>query len=173
MSSDKLSNKKIHWGLSIVIIVTLVSFLWTTWADIEEDNFKYGKDFNKTRDSLGIPSIEENWVTNENNEWRRSWRDPGRGISTTDPIHLSKTSNFNGDTLTSEEDRFHYETEDTLAFRVIYKYQFHNATWDCKFIKYRKERYPPTDSWTMTLMQADSVLNKWGLRRCTAHNKKL
>ena len=160
-----MNRKKINLGLSIIVVVTLASFLWTTWSEVEEDNFMYGQDFNKVRDSLGLSKIEENWITHENNEWRRQWGHPGRAVNTIHPMHLSKTSNFNGDTLISEEDRFHYETDDSLAFRVVYRYQFDNATWDCKFIKYRKEKYPPTISWTLTLEQADSVLNKWGLRR--------
>ena len=160
-----MNRDKINWGLSMIVIVTLWSFLWTTWNDIEKNNFKFGQDFNEIRKSLGIPTIEENWVTHENNEWRRHWGHPGRGVNTIHPMHLSKTSNFDGDTLISEEDRFHYETDDSLAFRVIYKYQFDNATWDYKFIKYRKEKYPPTVSWTLTLQQADSVLNKLGLSR--------
>jgi hypothetical protein len=160
-----MNRKKINWGLSIVVIATVVSFLWTKRDEVEEDNFKYGRSFNETRKLLGVPKIEENWVTQGNNEWWRRWRDPGRGINTTKPIHLSKTSNFDGDTLISEEDRFYYETDDSLAFRVIYKYRFDSATWECKLIKYRKEKYPPTVSWTLTLEQADSVLTKWGLRR--------
>jgi len=159
-----MNRRKIHWGIS-VLLITVASFLWTTIEDVEEKHFKYGKEFNQTRDSLNIPKIEEGWVTRENNEWRRSWGRPGRGIDTIHPIHLRKTSNFKGDTLISEEDSFHYETDDSLAFRVVYKFQFDNATWDCHFIRYRKEKYPPTSSWTLTLEQADSVLNKWGLSR--------
>ena len=161
----QMNRNKIYWGLSIIAIVTLASFLWTTWNEIEEDNFKYSKDFNKVRDSLGVSKIEANWITHENNKWRRYWGHPGRAVNTIHPMHLSKTSNFDGDTLISEEDRFHYETDDSIAFRVVYKYQFDNATWDCDFIRYRKEKYPPTSSWTLTLEQTDSVLTKWGLSR--------
>jgi hypothetical protein len=161
----QMNRKKINWGLSIVVIVTIVSFVWTGFEDVEEKYFQYGKEFNSTRDSLNIPLIEDNWVTSESNEWRRSWRDPGRGIGTIKPIHLKKTSNFHGDTLMSEEDSFHFETDDSIAFRVVYKYQFDNRTWDCKFIGYRKEKYPPTNSWPLTLAQADSVLAEWGLIR--------
>ncbi len=161
----QMNLNKINWGLSIVVIVMLSSFLWTTWSDIEEKTFRYGKDFNGVRNSLGISKIEDDWITHENNEWRRQWGHPGRSVNTIHPMHLGKTSNFDADTLISEEDRFHFETDDSLAFRVIYKYQFDNASWDCKFIRYRKGKYPPTTSWTLTLQQADSVLNKWGLSR--------
>lgn len=160
-----MNPKKIHWRLSIVVVVTIVSFVWTSFEEVEERYFQYGKDFNSTRDSLNIPLIEDNWVTREANEWRRSWRAPGRGIGTIQPIHLSKTSIFQGDTLVIEEDRFHYETDDSIAFRVVYKYQFDNGTWDCEFIRYRKEKYPPSNSWSLTLEQADSLLGEWGLSR--------
>src|SRR5687768_12841042 len=107
-----MNHNKLSWGLWIITIVTTASLVWKTWKEIEEDNFKYGRDFNQVRDSLGLSKIEDNWITLENNEWRRQWGNPARGIHTIHPIHLSKTSNFNGDTLVSEEDRFHYETED-------------------------------------------------------------
>lgn len=160
-----MNRNKINWGFSIVVFVTMLSFVWTSFEDAEERYFRYGKGFNSTRDSLGIPLIEENWTTRENNEWRRSWSAPGRGIGTIQPIHLKKTSNFHEETLVSEEDRFHYETDDSLAFRVVYKYQFESGIWDCTFIRYRKGKYPPTNSWPLTLEQADSVLDKWGLSR--------
>ncbi len=160
-----MNSKKINWGLSIIVIVTLGSFLWTTWNDIEEDNFMYGKDFNETRDSLGIPKIEENWITHKSNQYSRFWTHPGRVINTIEPHHSSKTSKFDGNNLASENDDFHWETNDSLAFRVVYEYYFADNKWDCRFIKYRKGKYPPTESWGLTLNQADSVINKWGLRR--------
>jgi hypothetical protein len=161
----KMDRNKINWGLSIVVFITIVSFVWTSFNDVEERYFQYGKEFNSSRDSLGIPLIEEHWITRESNEWRRSWGSSHRGIGTIHPIHLRKTSTFHGETLVSEEDSFHYETDDSLAFRVVYEYKFDNGTWDCEFIRYRKGKYPPTSSWPLTLEQADSVLDKWELSR--------
>ena len=160
-----MNLKKLNWGLSIVVIVILASFFWTKWDEIEEDNFKYGKDFNKVRDSLGVPKIEANWITHESYPAFRFWAHPGRAINTIEPHHSSKTSKFDGDNLVSENDDFHYETNDSLAFRVVYEYYFTDNSWDCEFIKYRKRKFPPTESWKLTLNQADSIINKWGLSR--------
>ena len=60
-----MNEKKIHWGISFLLIVTLGSFLWVMWNDIAENNFQYGKNFNEIRDSLGVPKIEDNWITHE------------------------------------------------------------------------------------------------------------
>ena len=81
-----MSLNKINLALSIIVIVTLASFLLTTWSDIEESSFRYGKDFNWVRDSLGISSIEKDWITTENSKWRRQWGHPGRSVNT---IHQS------------------------------------------------------------------------------------
>jgi len=142
-----------------------MSFIWTKTKGIKEDNFIYGKDFNTVRDSLGIPKIELNWTTHESSETYKYWAHPGRSVNTIEPMHLNKESRFDGERLISEEDDFHYETNDSLAFRVVYKYQFDNATWDCKFIRYRKGKYPPATSQSLTIKQADSVLTTWGLKR--------
>jgi len=160
-----MNSNRISWGLSIVVILTLGSLLWATWNDIEENNFKYGKDFNKTRDSLAVPKIEENWITHESSPLFRFWAHPGRSLNTIDPVHFGKRSTFVDDKIVSEEDRFHYETDGSLAFRVIYKYNFESRTWNCKFIKYIKGKFPPTESWELTLEQADSTINQWGLSR--------
>ena len=160
-----MKSKNINWGLSIVAIVTLASFLWSTWSEIEEDNFKYGKDFNEARDSLGVPKIEKNWITHESSPTYRFWAHPARALNTIDPIHFNKRSTFEDGKIVSEEDRFHYEANDSLAFRVIYKYYFNDRTWNCKFIKYRNGKLPPSESWELTLEQADSAINKWGLSR--------
>ena len=160
-----MSNKNINWGLSIILIVTLTTFLWTKTKEIKKSNFIYGKEFNKVRDSLGVPKIEANWISHESSDTYMYWAHPGRSVNTTEPMHLNKASTFDGGRLITEEDSFHYETNDSLAFRVIYKYRFDNAFWDCKFVRYRKGKYDATSSWKLTVNQADSVLNNWGLSR--------
>tara|TARA_R110000796_G_scaffold96719_1_gene202781 strand:- start:167914 stop:168396 length:483 start_codon:yes stop_codon:yes gene_type:complete len=160
-----MNEKKIHWGISFLLIVTLGSFLWVMWNDIAENNFQYGKNFNEIRDSLGVPKIEDNWITHESSPTYRLWAHPGRVLNTIDPIHFGKRSTFKNDKIVTEEDDFHYETDDSLAYRVIYKYHFVDRIWNCKFIKYRKGKFPPTESWELTLEQADSTINKWGLSR--------
>lgn len=160
-----MNFKKINWGLSIIAIISVTTFIWSKTKEVKEDHFKYGKDFNPTRDSLGIPEIKPDWITYESDETFKHWGNPKRGVTTIEPMHLGKTSTFEGEKILTEEDDFHYETDDSLAFRVVYKYTFDNSAWDCKFIRYRKKKYPPTTSWKLTLEQADSVINEWGLSR--------
>lgn len=160
-----MNSKKVNWGLSIIVIIAITTFIWTKTKDIEEDYFQYGKEFNKSRDSLRIPKIKSGWITYEAESTFRHWGNPKRGVTTVNPMHLGKISTFEGDKIVTEEDDFHYETDDSLAFRVVYKYTFEHSTWDCKFIRYRKKKYPPTISWKLTLEQADSVLHVWGLSR--------
>ena len=157
--------KKISWGLSIALILTLTIFLWKWSKNINDNHFEYGKNFNSIRDALNVPVIEDHWITHESSENYRYWSHPGHIVNTTQPIHLDKESIFKGGKILKEIDDFHYETKDSLAFRVVYSYNYVCATWDCKFIRYRKEEFPQTISWKLTLNQADSILNKWGLTR--------
>lgn len=161
----RMNRRKINWGLSIVLLYTMASFFWSTWIEIEESNFKYGKDFNEVRESLRIPKIEENWISHGSYPTSRFWADPGRAIKTTAPHHSSKTSEFDGTVLVSENDDFHYQANDSIAFRVIFEYHFIDSSWHCELIKYKKGKYPPTESWDLTLSQADSIIDTWGLSR--------
>jgi hypothetical protein len=161
----QMNRKNIHWGLSILVVVTLASFLWNTWKEPEEDKFKYGKAFNEVRDSLGVPKIEVNWINHESDPAFRFWAHPGRVINTIKPHHSSKTAKFEEETLVSENDDFHYETNDSVAYRVTYDYFYLENRWECKLIKYKTGTYPPTESRELTLEQADSVISKWGLSR--------
>jgi hypothetical protein len=160
-----MNTKQISWVISIILLVAVTTFIWTKTKEIKDNNFKYGKEFNRTRDSLKIPKIEPEWITHESSPTNRYWASSDRRVTRVEPMHLSKESKFDEDKILAEEDRFHYETDDSLAYRIIYRYTFDNSTWDCEFILYRKGKYPPTESWELTLDQADSALNKWGLSR--------
>ncbi|WP_268125533.1 hypothetical protein [Roseivirga pacifica] len=143
----------------------MASFIWTMSKDVSEFRFEYGKNFNDVRDSLGVPKVEDNWITHESSATYRLWAHPGRSLNTIDPIHFGKRSLLEDNKIVTEIDWFHYETDDSLAFRVVYNYHFEDRIWNCEFIKYRKEKFPPSESWQLTLAQADSTINKWGLSR--------
>jgi hypothetical protein len=113
---------------------------------------------------LEIPKIEADWITHESSETLRFWSNSRRKVTSIEPMHFYKISKFDRDRILTEEDAFHYETDDSLAFRVSYQYDFGDSTWNCRIIKYRKEKNSDTE-WKLTLDQADSVLTKWGLRR--------
>jgi hypothetical protein len=160
-----MNLKKVNWGLSLIVIVTVTTFIWTRTKAIKDHYFRYGKEFNAVRDSLNVPKIELDWITHDSSPTYRFWSNPKNRVTTVEPMHLYKATMFDKDKILTEEDDFHYETDDSLAFRVVYRYNFGDSTWDCRIIKYRKEKYSETESWKLTLGQADSVLNKWGLSR--------
>lgn len=161
----KMSFNKINWGLSIILFTSVTSCVWTKTRELKDDSFKYGENFNKTRDSLNIPLIEKEWITHEWDSVHRFWAKQDKSVTTSDPIHLNKVSIFTKDKLISESDEFHYEFRDSLAYKLITKYTFDTGTWECEIIKYRRGKYPPSEFWTVSLDKADSVLNTWGLGR--------
>jgi hypothetical protein len=150
----------------ILLLTGCIGYLsWSIIKKIKESNLPYGKNFNNVRDSLGVPRIEDDWILSESNEYNCFWIAPDTTIKQKGPFHQIKSSSFFNNQITDEEDDFYYDTGDSLAFRLILRYQFKDASWDCEFVRYTKHKQPSTKFWPVTLAQADSVLTKWGLSR--------
>jgi hypothetical protein len=150
--------------LYLIIAIVIIGFVsWPTIKKLRESNLPYGKNFNNVRDSLGIPKIGDDWTISESNEYYRFWIAPDTTETQKGAFHQIKSSSFSNNEITGEEDDFFYDTGDSLAFRLILRYQFKDTTWDCELVRYRKYKQPRTKFWPVTLAQADSVLTKWGL----------
>jgi hypothetical protein len=130
-----------------------------------DDKLQFGIDFNKTRDSLGVPKIETDWVIQENSPTYYYWAKPDDRVTTFDAFHLKKESYLINNELSMEEDQYHYQISDTLGYRLVYNYNFDSSDWRCSLVKYQREKYLTADRIKLRLEQADSVLKNWGLRR--------
>lgn len=121
-----------------------------------------GVEMNQLRDSLSIPLIEDMWVLHELDTSYAMWAARNKSVTQTEPMHLDKVVNYDGDKVISEEDAFHYEGTDSIAYRIICSYDFDDQETSFRFIEYYKGQYPPTKGYSMTHDQADSVLLEWG-----------
>lgn len=147
-----------------MVVVGLLA--WPTIKRISENNIKFGKKFNHVRDSLGIPIVEENWTISESNPDNRFWKIADNFEPTHLPIHESKMCYFqDAGSLFGEEDDFFYDMSDSLAYRLILRYEFKKSVWDNEFVRIRKFGKKPAEYWPLTISQTDSVLAKWGLSR--------
>ena len=126
---------------------------------------KYGKKYNTERVKQHLPLIEESWIVHWKDSSYVYWSNPSNSVNSMNPIHLSKTLNFQGSTLTSEEDVFHNEADGKIAYKlvIIIDFKIRDSS-KFELIKYYRRTYPPNESYQLEFEQADSVLQKWGFK---------
>lgn len=118
---------------------------------IESDNLK--------REKMGIPKIEEGWITKNNNIW-----------SAPDASESEKPSHKEKEVRDDfEVDRYVKVENDSIEHMVELKYSFRfspDSAWSISFLKFinTKNDYK-IESKEITLQQADSVLRQWNLSR--------
>lgn len=160
-----MSFKTIKWLVLIFGVAVVLLLVWPTLRKIREDNIQFGKNFNHVRDSLGVPIIEEDWIISESNPYDRFWKSSDAFGKSNLPIHESKISYIRDNDIVSEEDDFFYDMADSLAYRLILRYEFKKSVWDCEVVEIRKLEKRPAKYWPVTPAQADSILRKWRLSR--------
>lgn len=152
----------------IIVLLTLAIIGFVAWFSIKkfkEDNLPFGKKFNPVRDSLGLPVIGDDWTLSQSDIYYQWWIAPDTSITQQRPFHQIKSVGFYNDTITDEEDDFYYNTGDSLAYRLILRYRYRDALWDCEIVRIRRLKRKRAEYWPITLKQADSVLATWGLSR--------
>ena len=67
--------------------------------------------------------------------------------------------------LISEEDSYNKFLNDSVDCRIIYEYYYITKQWRCKMSTHGYQSYPPSEAVELTIVQADSIINSWGLTR--------
>lgn len=158
-------NRKTNWAISIAFFIAIATLIIRSIDFYEETTFEFGKDFNNVRTELEIPIIEDDWIMHELSDNFSLWSDRNRVLSTNQPHHFTKRIFLAEGTLEREEDAFHYEYNDSIAYRLVIKNNLLDSTRIYHFIYYHLGQYPPTSSLDMTIEQADSVLTTWQLEK--------
>lgn len=151
-------------------------------------NEEFGTSFNEVRGRHGIPKIPSNWYTKttsivqvgvgfykytENSPWgSQIWTDwSNNEARSNEPYHKEKEiyKVFSAIRSTAEIDRYVYQVNDTTEIILELKFSFAtslDSAWSAELIKTidSKEDYK-IFSTNLSLSQADSVLNEWGLSR--------
>ena len=171
-----MSKRRVTLVILVLGAFILLSYLFLSMgkgAESTSNNKKYGKSFNLDRASIGIPAIEENWTVHESDSNYVFWSNLERMVTTTEPMHLHKTSKFINGKLVYEKDAFHFETKGATAYRLLVEayldsnYQIDSLAFD--LVTYHKGQYPPTVSYYISWKQADSLLNQWGFQNLYQH----
>ncbi|MFY0601586.1 MAG: hypothetical protein JXR03_18060 [Cyclobacteriaceae bacterium] len=116
------------------------------------------------RDSINIPGIEDVWIIHELDSVHVFWAGKNKSVTKTIPYHLNKIVRYRDGFPISERDVFHYESIDSIAYRLVCDYSYEeNLVTSFRFIKYFKSRYPPTEGRYVDHFFADSIFNAWGL----------
>jgi len=157
--------KKIYSITLTVIIAGLVIGYFLNKPKYDSDTDTFGRSFNETRIKLGLPVIEEAWVAHNSDSLGAVWMNKSHVVETKDAHHFAKKVRLGKGELLNEEDSFNKYLNDSVASRVIYLYTFDTKQWDCELNIHYFRAYPPSKVIPLTLVQADSILTDWGLRR--------
>lgn len=133
---------------------------------------KYGLDFNKQRQELGLPVLQANWKLVKNDQGILRWA-PDGNLNAAGFIHKQVTIKDNK--LYAEENRFEgknkYQRDGTDYTEEVYigcyfddKEQI--SEWNCVF---KGTRNPINNSASegdtkITVKQADSIVTSWGIK---------
>jgi hypothetical protein len=115
-----------------------------------------------------VPIIEQGWILQEKDSSHEYWSKSDRSVYSLDPIHLYKVVLLEAGKSVGERDAFHFEGNDSIAYRLIMTSEVVNDSLvmdsRARFITYFKDKIPPTRSDTVSIEFADSVLSRWKLQ---------
>lgn len=114
---------------SIAIATVLISLVFNTIVDLFPWNNNYGKNYNKVRESEGIPLIEKTWGLTKfsGSKFEQWWMD---SVNTDNNIHTTKIIEFDMLGPTNELDYF---SSEIVNYRLESNYSYNN-----KSFSYRK-----------------------------------
>lgn len=141
---------------------------------------KFGQILNNERKELGIPIIQENWYTKQvsnkrkgNREYSESWTRQiwSDYIDQDIPFHKEKELDKSIDGEINETDRFQNKLNDSVTLTLEihfsrYGKKRNENPWRGTLIKVMNYKTDyQQENRDLTIEQADSVLNMWGLTR--------
>ncbi|MBS1556330.1 MAG: hypothetical protein JSU09_15530 [Bacteroidetes bacterium] len=151
--------KKHHRAIAVLAVVVSISGVILKPIFISQSERKKIDSQNLKREKMGIPKIEEGWSTKNDVVWSAQGE-----AQTEKPFHKEKEVRDD-----FEIDRYVKVESDSVELMVELKYLFRvapDSAWSSSFIKFinTKDDYK-IESKNMSLMQVDSVLQKWNLSR--------
>jgi hypothetical protein len=155
-----------HSELNAVLVLMFIlssSMLRGQNTDVD----RFGKSYNEVRIQLGIPIIEESWLRDSSSTSTRvKWMNKLHGVLPKDALHLAKFVRFEDGRLTGDEDIYSKFISDSINYRVFFLYKFESKEWLSKLQTYHYNTSPPgLEQVRITVEQADSIINSWGLSR--------
>lgn len=120
-----------------------------------------GIDINSKRTELRLPKIDDGWILHWKTDSSQYWSNPSNSVNSELPIHLSKSVRFKDGKLISEQDIFHFEGRDSVAFKLRAIYFYDTNTCDFELTKYFRTGISLPISIKITRHAADSILSKW------------
>lgn len=126
---------------------------------------QFGKSHNTEREKLGIPIIEDSWVSHYADSTGVTWMNRQHRLLTKEAHHFAKHITLKNGQLVDEEDSFSKFLNDSVDQRLIYLYDFKIRKWTCELSTHYYKAYPPGKADTISLDSADSILHQWGLTR--------
>ncbi len=153
---------KLFKSVFLIIVLSVVSCAKNRTGACPE---QYGLDYNENRIELGLPIIEPEWVIHDCDTNFVYWSNRQNRVLSEKPSHLWKRVYFSNNILEKEEDVFHFETTTEKAYRLISSwYPSKIDSTNFRLITFFKDEFPPSVGKEITLLEADSLLNGWGLK---------
>jgi len=151
-------------AFTIIILGTVIGF-FINRPRFKKDTNDFGRSFNNERQKIGVPKIEENWFAHNSDSTGTTRMNKSHLLETKAPHHFAKSVELSKGQLISEEDSYNKFLNDSVDCRIFYEYSYGTKQWHCKMSTHHYGSYPPSEVVELTLIQADSIINSWGLTR--------
>lgn len=117
---------------------------------------------NGLRESKDIPNINKSWKVHWQDSTYVYWSSKSNIVDRNEPYHQSKTLNFINQSLTSEEDIFHFENDGKTAYELTAITDSGYSKVEFELTVFYRKNYPPNESRKVQYSVGDSILKAWG-----------